>query len=753
MTADIHQMARDGRKPRAGPPPQPAAAGPRRVPGRLLAVVLLLLVVLATPLWVALRWPTAAELLLNGGLLLLLACAPASAGARGARPGRTSALGMIALALGAAFCLARLDGLGFRPVLFSIELLCKLGGLLFLGFALGRSERRARVRPVSAGALLGTTFDSVCEPIVVVDSGCRVRLANSYAHQRFSGTLLGLLACETPYFRRDACHGCPVGECFASGAPRFFTVRDQACKPRYEVSAMLVEEGGGAETLQVQRVSEVSARTQTEERLRFLGEAVASLDDAVLGLDPAARVTALNPRCRELFGLDEAQAVGRRLVDVIRCADESGRRELERALARAGSARFDADLLAGAGRLLRTVVSVAPVLDDERQPIGMSVIIRDVTESRRVEEALRQSEKMSSLGAFVAGLVHELNNPLSAIHGAAEALCRARLGGAPAAARLEDLFRHAERCRRIVDGLLRFSRKSSGAQQATDLNQVVADTVELFGRSLAREGIALRVRAEASLPALWACASQLQQVLVNLISNARDSIAAAGRGGTIALTTGRAQESCILEVEDDGAGIAPEALDRVFEAFFTTKEEGRGVGLGLAISRAIVAEHGGVLEAVPRPRRGALFRVVLPLCAAGRARPPAEPTAPLAAGRKRVLVVDDEPAVASSLRERLEALGHEVRAVGGGRAALDLLKRDREFDLVLCDVCMPDLSGVDLYRAVAAAAPAYRGRFVFVTGDMLDEDLALAHGNRVLFKPFNGDQLELLVADAAASPA
>ncbi|MBI4880941.1 MAG: PAS domain-containing protein, partial [Planctomycetes bacterium] len=280
--------------------------------------------------------------------------------------------------------------------------------------------------------------------------GCRVREANTYAQQRFSGALLGMLACETPYFRRDACRGCPVGDCFASAAPRFFTVRDRARKPRYEVSAMPVEAEDGREALQVQRLSEVSARTQTEERLRFLGEVVASLDDAVLGLDPSSRVTALNPRCREMLGLDEAQAVGRRLAEVIRFAEDCGRRRLEQALARSRSARFEADLRAGPARVLCTVVSVAPVLDDERELIGMSVIIRDVTESRRVEEALRQSEKMSALGAFVAGLVHELNNPLSAIHGAAETLRRARLEGAQAAARAEEIFRHAGRrtCRR-----------------------------------------------------------------------------------------------------------------------------------------------------------------------------------------------------------------------------------------------------------------------------------------------------------------
>jgi signal transduction histidine kinase/sensor domain CHASE-containing protein/ActR/RegA family two-component response regulator len=346
-----------------------------------------------------------------------------------------------------------------------------------------------------------------------------------------------------------------------------------------------------------------------------------------------------------------------------------------------------------------------------------------VEQLQRQQETLFQSEKLAAMGSLLASVAHELNNPLSVVTMQADLLSDETPDQARAE-RVRLISQSAERCVRIVQNFLALARQTPPQRTAAELNTVIREAMELLTYSLRVDDIDIRLHLEDDLPPLWADPHQLHQVVVNLVTNAHQALRETAPPRQLTITT-RSDPSCThlyLEVADTGPGIPPELQGRVFEPFFTTKPPGVGTGLGLPFCKGIIEGHEGSIGLESQPGQGARFVIELPVeTTPARALPPPVPEAPAAANGKAILVVDDEPGITSALAYLLSRDGYAVDTAANGRLALEKLY-ERAYDLILCDLRMPELDGPGLYREVEQQSPALVQRIIFLTGDTLSSE-------------------------------
>jgi CheY-like chemotaxis protein len=313
-----------------------------------------------------------------------------------------------------------------------------------------------------------------------------------------------------------------------------------------------------------------------------------------------------------------------------------------------------------------------------------------------------------------------------------------------------------------VKNLLLFAREARPERHPVDLNDVIRRTLPLRSYELRVENIAVELELAAGLPPVLADETQIQQVILNLILNSQQAIEQSAHGGTIRVrTSSAAQNAVFLEVSDSGAGISPEILHRVFNAFFTTKPAGVATGLGLSIAYGIVRDHGGRISVDSPPGEGARFTIEFPAAeldqAEGRARTvetAGRRARVLPLQRERLLVVEDEPTVAQLIADVLGAEGHIVDTVLDSQQGLDRTLNG-EYDLVICDLKMPYLDGRAFYRELLRNDSPMQSRVIFVTGDTLAArtmDFLESSGVPYLAKPFLVDTLKSAVAQALAHP-
>jgi signal transduction histidine kinase/ActR/RegA family two-component response regulator len=366
-------------------------------------------------------------------------------------------------------------------------------------------------------------------------------------------------------------------------------------------------------------------------------------------------------------------------------------------------------------------------------------------------EQLIQAEKMTALGQLVAGVAHEINNPLTGIIGYSQLLIKQEF---PPSARkkLLTISREAERMSKIVKNLLSFARRHEPDKKILNLNAVIEDTIGLKAYHLRTKQIQILKELDPALPATLLDLHQMQQVLINLLNNAEQAMVEAGRGWTIRLITRAIDGKIELRVSDDGPGISPENQKRIFEPFFTTKTEGSGTGLGLSVCYGIVEEHGGTIKVESAPAEGATFIVELPiqganLPAASEERRSSKRPAP----RMKVLVVDDEVSVQDFLAEMLALGGHNVDTASDVPEAIRKVAGGNH-DLIITDLMMPQGTGLDIYEAVLRSRPGLARRMVFITGHVAkDEMIELLRktGNEVILKPCTIDDIQEAIARAA----
>ncbi len=385
-------------------------------------------------------------------------------------------------------------------------------------------------------------------------------------------------------------------------------------------------------------------------------------------------------------------------------------------------------------------------------------VLHDVTESRRLQEQLLQSEKLAALGELTSGVAHELNNPLATVVGYAELLDLDRNLPENVRRKVTTIHQEATRASHIVQNLLAYARRSSPEKDFFSVSEVLQAAVEMRRYQLQTDDVRILTDFSASVPQIWGDALQLQQVFFNIISNAVQAAHAWRGSGEIRLsthaTTMSGAPAVRIVIEDNGPGIAPEHLRRVFDPFFTTKPTGEGTGLGMSIALRIVSNHEGLIWAESRLGHGARFVIELPGAVGTESFVAQTPTQSLAPQQSqsegsRILVIDDEEPVVMLISEILGLDGHQITPAFNGAEALALLKAG-DYDLILSDVRMPAVGGPTFFEILQTTRPDLLPKVIFVTGDTMShstQEFLQRAARPVLPKPFDPERLRAMVAD------
>jgi PAS domain S-box-containing protein len=440
-------------------------------------------------------------------------------------------------------------------------------------------------------------------------------------------------------------------------------------------------------------------------------------EDAILFVNPAG--------CRTLGAAAPEAIVGRHYLDLVADDDrDRGEERLKRILHGESIGQAERRLIALDGREIVVAISGVPFTrGDQRLAL---VIFVDITEMKqaheeiaRQRETLHQVEKISALGSLLAGVAHELNNPLSVVVGRATLLAEADLEPAVADG-VAKIRAAADRCARIVKTFLAMARQQAPARATVRIDRLIESALDLLAYGLDSAGIRVIKQLPPDLPETMADPDQLAQVFTNLITNAKQAMIGwhGPRELRIVATWDRSVNVIRASIRDSGPGIPKRVRGRIFDPFFTTKPEGAGTGIGLAVCRGIVEAHGGTI-AVDEVEAGASFVVTIPVVGtmvpAARADREEKPTA---VDRMRILIVDDEPDIRKMLGEILSVDGHIVEEVANGREALARLEEGR-FDLVISDLIMPVMDGPGLYEELRRREPKTVEHLLFITGDTL----------------------------------
>jgi two-component system NtrC family sensor kinase len=376
------------------------------------------------------------------------------------------------------------------------------------------------------------------------------------------------------------------------------------------------------------------------------------------------------------------------------------------------------------------------------------IIVQDVTREKAAREAMVQSEKMITLGELVAGTSHELNNPLAIVSGYADLLLQDPLSPEHRT-KIEAIRKSAHRAANVVHSLLAFARKKRAEQVQTQINSVVEAALQLKEYDLRTSGIRLEKELGEHLSAVFADPNQLQQVLLNVLNNAQDAVQSA-KVRRIRIKTEESDGRVSIRIEDTGSGIPKEELKKIFDPFFTTKPLGKGTGLGLSISYGIVREHGGDIGVTSLAGHGTQVSISLPAFAVAEPEPVEQPVSNTALSPRRFLVVDDEVEIGTIVQKILIRNGSSADTATSLEEALKLAST-RVYDFIISDIKMPGGSGIDLYKRLCPIMPAYRRRFVFLTGDTSNPaTLQFLERERLLYfpKPFDFQVLETLLREA-----
>jgi PAS domain S-box-containing protein len=455
---------------------------------------------------------------------------------------------------------------------------------------------------------------------------------------------------------------------------------------------------------------------QSETRFRLLAE---KMRDVIWQATPEMVFTYVSPSCEQMSGYSREELTGSSMFDLL--APDMPPHVIKNILDMMDRVRetgtstnpvFELEVMRKDGTIILTEVLTSAIFGQNGNLEGYQGVTRDITERRRAEEErkmlegqLIQSQKMESIGTLAGGIAHDFNNILSAIIGFSD-LARRHAGDPQKVKRaLDEVLKASERAKGLVSQILAFSRKSEARHSPVDLGVVIRESLKML-RSILPSNIEIRQDLSDSCMVM-ADSTQIQQVIMNLCSNAADAMenthgaieVSLGKvlveDGAAALDQGLSPGSYVkLTVKDTGHGMSPEVVARIYDPYFTTKEVGRGTGLGLAVVHGILKNHGGSIVCTSSPGKGATFDIYLPGIISGEDRMQPEEAGPHPMGTGRVLFVDDEAALASLAENMLGVLGYEVVARTNSTEALALFNEDPEgFDLVITDLTMPGMTG------------------------------------------------------------
>jgi PAS domain S-box-containing protein len=623
-----------------------------------------------------------------------------------------------------------------------------------------RSDEALRVSEASYRAIFDAAEDAIfvhdVETGAIVDVNPKTCATFGYTREEFRQLDVGTLGTgERPYTQQDA-----MGLIARAAAGEQLRVewhgksKDGSLR-WHEVFIKRVTIGGKDRILALAR--DITGRKVAEEALCASEEQYRSMFNASIdGLalwNAAGEIVDTNPALWRMYGYsdDEFSALRPGSWTALFCHPE-----FLRTVAAGQSLHSEVTELRKDGSTLELELHGIP-MQYQGKPHVLT-IARDITEKKRSaeelarqRESLHQREKLAALGSLLAGVAHELNNPLSVV--VARAVLLEEQGDSPTQAAALKIRTAAERCARIVRTFLAMARQQQPERGPVAINDVVSAALDITGYAIRTSSIEVALDLSKNIPLILADADQLHQVLLNLIINAQQSLQdqpAPRRIGVTSCFDFLADVVCIT-VADNGPGIPEPLRPRVFEPYFTTKPTGIGLGVGLAVSLGIVEAHGGTLTVHCPIEGGAVFTIALPVGAVEAPGADAGPSWKPSASQRTILIVDDEEEIREALAEILTGARHRVVTASSGREALERMAAEH-YDVILTDIRMPDLDGRALYQEIEQRWPGQGARVVFVTGDTLASALrefVSESGRPVIEKPFLPSEVRRVVAELA----
>jgi len=501
---------------------------------------------------------------------------------------------------------------------------------------------------------------------------------------------------------------------------------------------------------------------QSEKRYRLIAE---NTRDVIITTDMNLRLTYVSPSIKYLTTRTAEEVMAMSLEELLtpaslEVATKAFVEELEIATRQprdpTRSRILELEVMRQDGSTVWTEARTNFLRGAEDQPVGLITVLRDMTERRKAEEEKIELElkaqvasRLASVGEMVAGVAHEINNPLTVVTGYAPLLMDRKDIPADIQRDLALINDGAQRVAGIIRRLLAFSRQTKPEQKLVGINELIEGALALRAYHLITSNIKLTTQLTPDLPPTVADPGQIQQVLLNLIVNAETEMKLAHGKGELTITTEKSDNTIKISVKDDGPGIKPEIMDRIFDPFFTTRKVGQGTGLGLSLCYGIVAEHNGKIYTKSKPGKGATFIVELPIVTEAEVPEPAEPAEPVVeqaekVAKAKIMVVDDEKVIRDLAKRVLGGEGYEVDTVDNADDALKIIESQR-YNLILLDIKMPGMDGVELYRRIQKIAKSLARRVIFITGDILSSDTEKFFAETKVVhidKPFNATQLK-----------
>jgi len=620
----------------------------------------------------------------------------------------------------------------------------------------------AEARVGDGERLFRAIFENVPDAVLIVDGDARYVGANPAGCELVGRTreqLFGLrvhdIAAPEMLAQMDAIWSAFLAE--GRGGGEFWVQRPDGSVRITEFTSVANVLPG----LHVAFLRDISERRQVEDMRQRLSILMESAALAVIGAAPDGTITAWNSEAEQLFGYTRGEIVGRSVSELL---PKSQRAELARLWARLqdGKRSHNIETICqrASGNTLDVALTLAPVLDANGAVLCASLVMRDVSEDKRLRASLAIADRMASVGTLAAGVAHEINNPLAAVMANLDFALRGfdaldeqiRRDVPPALIEaLRDGVDAAERVRQIVRELKLFTRPTEEQLGPVDVRRVLESTLRMVWNEVRHR--ARLVKDYADVPTVDGNEGRLGQVFLNLLVNAAHAIAEGNaEKNEIRVTTRALDGHVAVEISDTGCGIAEDRLEKIFEPFYTTKPAGVGTGLGLSICQGIVAGHGGHLQATSTKGRGSRFVVTLPngvLTASDERSSSVPPRNPGRAAR--ILLVDDEVLLLKSAARMLSP-PHEVIAVQEAERALAMIRGGDQFDVILCDLMMPQMTGMELFEELKPLVPDLERRAVFLTGGAFTPGArAFLEQNPChrLEKPFERNALLAIIRDIA----